>query len=119
MDFFTKFPRTAKGFDAIWVVVDRLTKSAHFLAIWESSSAEKFADIFVREIVARHGVTVSIVSDRDVRFTSRFWYKFHEELGTRLHFSTAFLPQTDSQSERTIQTLEDMLREYVIDFGRS
>ena len=72
MDFITKLPRTAKGFDAIWVVVDRLTKSAHFLAIRESSSAEKLADMYVREIVARHGVPVSIVSDHDVQFTSHF-----------------------------------------------
>lgn len=73
----------------------------------------------MREIVARHGVPVSVVSDRDVRFTSRFWKRFHDEMGTRLHFSTAFHPQTDGQSERTIQTLEDMLRACVLDFGGS
>ena len=83
MDFITKLLRTEKGFDAIWVIVDRLTKSAHFLAIRESSSAEKLADIYVSEIVSHHGVPVSIISDQDVRFTSRFWQKFHEELGTR------------------------------------
>ena len=115
MDFITKLPRTARGDDTIWVVVDRLTKSAHFLAIKESSSAEKLAEIFVREIVSLHGIPVSIISDRDTRFTSRFWQKFQEELGTRLHFSTAFHPQTDGQSERTIQTLEDMLRACEID----
>ena len=119
MDFITKLPKTARGVDAIWVIVDRLTKSAHFLAISESSSAEKLAEIYVREVVSRHGVPISIVSDRDVRFTSRFWKKFHEELGTRLHFSTAYHPQTDGQSERTIQTLEDMLRACVLDFGGS
>ena len=119
MDFITKLPRTARGVDAIWVIVDRLTKSAHFLAISESSSAEKLAEIYVREVVSRHGAPISIVSDRDVRFTSRFWKKFHEELGTKLHFSTAYHPQTDGQSERTIQTLEDMLRAYVLDFGGS
>ncbi|XP_052627225.1 uncharacterized protein LOC128133734, partial [Lactuca sativa] len=119
MDFITKLPRTARGVDAIWVIVDRLTKSAHFLAISESSSAEKLAEIYVREVVSRHGVPISIVSDRDVRFTSRFWKKFHEELGTKLHFSTAYHPQTDGQSERTIQTLEDMLRACVLDFGGS
>lgn len=94
MDFITKLSTTAKGFDAIWVIVDRLTKSARFLAIQESSSAKKLADMCVREKVSRHGVPVSIVSDRDVRFTSRFWQKFHEELGTRLHLSTAFHPET-------------------------
>jgi hypothetical protein len=119
MDLITKLPRTPRNFDAIWVIVDRLTKSAHFIAMRESSSAEKLADIYVREIVARHGVPVTVISDRDVRFTSRFWGKFHEDLGTRLQFSTAFHPQTDGQSERTIQTLEDMLRACVLDFGGS
>ena len=119
MDFITKLPRTARGVDSIWVIVDRLTKSAHFIPIQESISAEKLADIYIREIVARHGVPVSVISDRDVRFTSRFWKRFHDELGTRLHFSTAFHPQTDGQSERTIQTLEDMLRACVLDFGGS
>ncbi|KAJ9561559.1 hypothetical protein OSB04_006719 [Centaurea solstitialis] len=119
MDLITKLPRTPRSNDAIWVIVDRLTKSAHFIAIRESSSAEALADIYVKEIVARHGVPVTIISDRDVRFTSRFWGKFHEDLGTRLQFSTAFHPQTDGQSERTIQTLEDMLRACVLDFGGS
>ena len=119
MDFITKLPRTARGVDAIWVIVDRLTKSAHFLAISESSSAEKLAEVYVREVVSQHGVPISIVSDRDVRFTSRFWKKFHEELVAKLHFSTAYHPQTDGQSERTIQTLEDMLRACVLDFGGS
>ncbi|KAJ9538155.1 hypothetical protein OSB04_030888, partial [Centaurea solstitialis] len=119
MDLITKLPKTPRGFDAIWVIVDRLTKSAHFLPIQESSSADKLADIFVREIVRLHGVPVSIVSDRDTRFTSRFWERFQKEMGTNLHFSTTFHPQTDGQSERTIQTLEDMLRACVLDFGGS
>ncbi|KAL4580619.1 hypothetical protein LXL04_016819 [Taraxacum kok-saghyz] len=85
----------------------------------ENSSAEQLADIYVREIVARHGVLVSIVSDRDMHFTSRFWEKFHTELGTRLHFNIAFHPQTDGLSECTIQTLEDMLHACAIDFGGS
>ena len=80
------------GFDAIWVVVDLLTKSAHFLAIQESSLAEKLAGLYIREIVARHGVPVSIVSDRDARFTSHLWRKLCEELGTRLHFGIAYHP---------------------------
>ena len=69
--------------------------------------------------MARHGVPISVVSDRDVRFTSRFWKRFHDEMSTRLHFSTAFHPHMDGQSERTIQTLEDMLRACVLDFGGS
>ncbi|GJS26139.1 reverse transcriptase domain-containing protein [Tanacetum coccineum] len=119
MDFITKLPRSKSGHDTIWVVVDRLTKSAHFLAIREDYSTEKLAKIYVDEIVARHGVPVSIISDRDGRFTSRCWQTVQKALGTRLDMSTAYHPQTDGQSERTIQTLEDMLRACVIDFGGS
>ncbi|KAI3725271.1 hypothetical protein L1987_65052 [Smallanthus sonchifolius] len=117
MDFITKLSRTAKGNETIWVIVDRLTKSAHFLPIRETSSSEKLADIFIKEIVSRHGMPLSIVSDRDTRFTSRFWKKFKEAMGTRLNIGTAYHPQTDGQSERTIQTLEDMLQACIIDFG--
>ena len=119
MDLITKLPKTPRQYDAIWVIVDRLTKSAIFLPIKESMSSEALAELYLREVVARHGVPVSIVSDRDIRFTSRFWRKFQENLGTRVHFSTAYHPQTDGQSERTIQTLEDMLRACAIDFGGS
>lgn len=113
----TKLPRTPRGIDAIWVINDKLAKSTHFLAIQESSSAEQLADIYVREVISRYGVPVSIVSHRDVHLVSRFWIRFHEELGTRLHFSITYHPQTDGQSVRTIQTLEDMMRAYNIDFG--
>ncbi|KAJ9538901.1 hypothetical protein OSB04_031634 [Centaurea solstitialis] len=101
------------------VVVDRLTKSAHFITIREASSSEVLADIYVREVVERHGVPVTVISDRDIRFTSRFWNRFHEELGTTLQFSMAFHPQTDRQRERTIRTLEDMLRACVLEFSGS
>ncbi|KAK1432009.1 hypothetical protein QVD17_08873 [Tagetes erecta] len=119
MDLVTKLPKTAKGYDAIWVVVDRLTKSAHFIPIREAYSSERMAEEYINEVVSRHGVPVSIVSDRDTRFTSRFWRKFQCEMGTKLLISTAYHPQTDGQSERTIQTLEDMLRACIIDFGGS
>ncbi|KAI3797887.1 hypothetical protein L1987_33151 [Smallanthus sonchifolius] len=117
MDFITKLPRTAKGNYTIWVIVDRLTKSAHFLPIRETSSSERLAEIFIKEIMSRHGMPLSIASDRDTRFMSRFWKKFNEAMGTRLNISTAYHPQTDGQSERTIQTLEDMLRACIIDFS--
>ncbi|EOY08653.1 DNA/RNA polymerases superfamily protein [Theobroma cacao] len=116
MDFVLGLLRTQSGKDAIWVIVDRLTKSAHFLAIHNTYSIEKLVKLYIDEIVRLYGVPISIVSDRDPRFTSRFWSKFQEALGTKLRFSTAFHPQTDGQSERTIQTLEDMLRACVIDF---
>ncbi|KAJ0443233.1 putative nucleotidyltransferase, Ribonuclease H [Helianthus annuus] len=108
MDLVTKLPRTKKGHKTIWVIVDRLTKSAHFLPIREAYSSERMAEIYMNEIVSRHGVPMSIVSDRDTRFTSHYWQKFHESMGTKLHISTAYHLQTDGQSERTIQTLVDM-----------
>ncbi|GJZ50835.1 putative nucleotidyltransferase, ribonuclease H [Tanacetum coccineum] len=119
MDFVTKLPRTSSGHDTIWVIVDRLTKSAHFLPMREDYKMERLARLYLNEIVARHGVPISIISDRDSRFTSRFWQSMQEALGTRLALSTAYHPQTDGQSERTIQTLEDMLRACVLDFKGS
>ncbi|GJZ40349.1 putative reverse transcriptase domain-containing protein [Tanacetum coccineum] len=110
MDFITKLPKTKSGHDMIWVIVDKLTKSAHFLAMREDYNTERLAKLYIDEIVARHGVPVSIISDRDGRFTSRCWQTVQKALGTRLDMSTAYHPQTDRQSERTIQTLEDMLR---------
>ncbi|KAL8111406.1 hypothetical protein AgCh_019214 [Apium graveolens] len=85
-DFVLGLPRTQKGNDVIWIIVDRLTKSAHFLAISEASPLEKLTKLYIREIVRLHGVPVSIVSDRDPRFTSRFWNSFQEEMGTKLNF---------------------------------
>ena len=96
MDFITKLPWTAHGVDLIWVIVDRLNKSVYFIPIQESIFMEKLVEVYIREVVARHGVPVSVVLDRDVRLTSRFWKRFHDELGTRLHFSMTFNPQTDS-----------------------
>ncbi|GKE23946.1 putative reverse transcriptase domain-containing protein [Tanacetum coccineum] len=99
--------------------IDRLTKSSHFLPIREDYKIEKLSRIYINEIVARHGVPVSIISDRDGRFTSHLWQALQEALGTKLHTSTAYHPETDGQSERTIQTLKDMLRACVMDFGGS
>ncbi|KAJ9553008.1 hypothetical protein OSB04_017053 [Centaurea solstitialis] len=119
MDFVTKLPRTPKGYDTIWVIVDRLSKSAHFLPMKETYSMERLAKLYIAEIVRLHRTPVTIVSDRDARFTSTFWQSFQREMGTRVNLSTAYHPQTDGQSERTIQTLEDMLRACVLDFGGS
>ncbi|GJW22931.1 hypothetical protein Tco_0033553 [Tanacetum coccineum] len=118
MDFVTKLPKTASGQDMIWVIVDRLTKSAHFLPAKENDSMEKLTRQYLKEVVSRHGVPVSIISDRDGRFVSQFWQSLQEAFGTQLDMSTAYHPETDGQSERTIQTLEDMLRACVIDFGK-
>ena len=119
MDFLVGLPRFQSGHDTIWVIVDRLTKSAHFLPIKNSDSLDKLAQLYVREIIILHGTPVSIVSYRDPRFTLRFWPSLQNALGTRLHFSTTFHPQTDDQFERTIQTLEDMLRACVMEFRGS
>nr|GEV39632.1 putative reverse transcriptase domain-containing protein [Tanacetum cinerariifolium] len=108
IDFITKLPKTTNGYDAIWVIVDRLTKSFHFLPMRENDPMEKLMKLYMKEIVTRHGVPVSIIFDRDDRFTSLFWQALHKALGTRLDMSTAYHPKTDVQSERTIQTLEDM-----------
>ncbi|XP_060211808.1 uncharacterized protein LOC132639374 [Lycium barbarum] len=101
MDFVSGLPRTQRNHDAIWVIVDRLTKSAYFLAIKMDYPLERLAQLYVNEIVRLYGVPISIVSDRDPRFTSRFWTSLQEDLGTRLNFSTSFHPQTDGQSERS------------------
>ncbi|GJV37056.1 putative reverse transcriptase domain-containing protein [Tanacetum coccineum] len=119
MDFVTKLPRTSSGHDTIWVIMDRLTKSAYFLPIREDYKMDRLVRLYLNEIVARHGVPISIISNRDSRLTSRFWQSMKEALGTRLDMSTAYHPQTDGQSERTIQTLEDMLRACVLDFWGS
>ncbi|GJS23225.1 putative reverse transcriptase domain-containing protein [Tanacetum coccineum] len=118
MDFVTKLPKTTSGQDTIWVIVDRLTKSAHFLPMKETDTMEKLTRQYLKEVVSRHGVPVLIISDRDSKFTSHFWKSLNEALGTQLDMSTAYHPQTDGQSERTIQTLEDMLRACVMDFGK-
>ena len=102
MDFVTHLPRTQQRHDAVWVIVDQLTKSAHFLAMRMTFTLERFCRLYIREIVWLHGVPVSIVSDRDPRSTTHFWKSFQKAMGTRLTMSTAFHPQTDGQSERTI-----------------
>ncbi|GKA91047.1 putative reverse transcriptase domain-containing protein [Tanacetum coccineum] len=117
MDFVTKLPKSSQGYDTIWVIVDRLTKSAIFMPMRETDPMDKLARMYLKEVVTKHGIPVSIICDRDPRFSSNFWKSLQKALGTSLDMSTAYHPQTDGQSERTIQTLEDMLRACVIDFG--
>ncbi|GJX91274.1 putative reverse transcriptase domain-containing protein [Tanacetum coccineum] len=118
MDFITKLPKSSQGFDTIWVIVDRLIKSAHFLPIRENDPLDKLARLYMIRIVARYGIPVSIICDRDGRFTSNFWRSIQKALGTEISMSTVYHPETNGQSERTIQTLEDMLCACVIDFGK-
>ncbi|GJW61734.1 reverse transcriptase domain-containing protein [Tanacetum coccineum] len=117
MDFVTKLPNSSQGRDTIWVIVNRLTKSKIFTPIRETDSLEKLARMYIKEVVVRYGIPVSIICDRDPKFASYFWRSLQKALGTSLDMSTAYHPQTNGQSERTIQTLEDMLRTCVIDFG--
>nr|GFA71638.1 reverse transcriptase domain-containing protein [Tanacetum cinerariifolium]GFB02098.1 reverse transcriptase domain-containing protein [Tanacetum cinerariifolium] len=118
MDCLTKLPKSSQGYDTIWVIVDRLTKSAIFTPIRETDPMDKLARIYLKEVVTRHGIPVLIISDRDLRFTSNFWRSLQNALSTRLDMSIANHLETDGQSERTIQTLENMLRAYAIDFGK-
>jgi hypothetical protein len=115
MDFIVGLPLTARRHDSIFVVVDTLTKSAHFIPVRTTYQAPDIARVFISEIVRLHGVPKKIISDRGSVFTGRFWTSFQEALGTQLNFSTAYHPETDGQTERTNQTLEDMLRMYVMD----
>ena len=102
MDFVVGLPTTQKGYNGIWVIVDRLTKTTHFLPFSTRWSVGKLARYYIREIVRLHEVLVSIVFDRDSRFTSKFWQSFQEAICTELQMSSAYHPQTDGQSERTI-----------------
>jgi hypothetical protein len=97
--------------------VDRLTKSAHFIPISENDSLEKLSKICIEEIVKLHGVPASIVSDRDLRFTSKFWNRMQRMYGTTLKISAATHPLTDGQSKWVIQIIENMLRACALDFG--
>ena len=119
MDFIMGLSRTTSGKDVIWVIIDRLTKIVHFIPIKISFSLDRLARLYMNEIVSKHGMPVSIISDRDPKFISRFWTKLQGALEIQLRFSTAFHPQTNGQLERTIQTLEDMLRVCVMEFTGS
>jgi transposase InsO family protein len=119
MDFIVGLPRTQKGYNSIWVVVDRLMKVAHFIPVNTTYSSARLTELYISRIVCLHGVPKKIISDRGSQFTSRFWEQLHDSLDTKLHFSTAYHPQTDGQTERTNQVLEDMLRACAIQYGTS
>jgi hypothetical protein len=118
MDFVVGLPRTQKGHDSIWVIVDRLTKSAHFIPVRTNYGGERLAKLYVENIVKLHGVPSRIVSDRGTQFTSRFWKSLHQAMGTKLDFSSAYHPQTDGQTKRVNQIMEDMLRACVLTYGK-
>jgi transposase InsO family protein len=111
MDFFVGLPRTQSGYESIRVIVDQLTMVAHFIPIKTTYSRPQLAELYMSRIVCLHRVAKKIVSDRETHFTSRFWERLHETLDTQLHFSSAYHPQIDGQTERVNQILEDMLRD--------
>jgi hypothetical protein len=113
MDYIVQLPATPRGYDAILVVVDRMTKCAHFIPTTTNVTAAGTARLFVDNIFRLHGLPKSIVHDRDPRFVGKFWRSLFDLLGVKLRPSTAFHPQTDGQTERTNRTLEQMLRNYV------
>jgi len=114
MDFIVGLPRTQKGYDSIWVIVDRLTKAAHFLPVKTTYLTKQYAELYMNRILSLHGVPKTIISDRGTQFIARFWEQLHASLGTRLIRSSAYHPQTDGQTERINQILEDMLRACVL-----
>jgi transposase InsO family protein len=119
MDFIMGLLRTQLGYDSIWVIVDRLTKVAHFIPIKTTYSEPQLAELYMSRIVCLHGVPKKIVFDRGTQFTLMFWESFHETLDTQLHFSSAYHPQTNGQTEGVNQILEDMLRACALQYGSS
>jgi transposase InsO family protein len=119
MDFIVGLPRTQAGYDSIWVIVDHLTKVAHFIPVKTTYSGAKLTELYKSRIVYLHGVPKKIMSDRGSQFTSKFWEKLHESMDTKLNFSSAYHPQTDGQTEWTNQILEDMLRACALKYGKS
>jgi hypothetical protein len=119
MDFIVGLPNTSQKHDSIWVIIDRLTKTAHFLPVHTTYSAKKYAKIYLDQIVRLHGVPKTIISDRGAQFIAHFWEQLQYALGTKLIRSSAYHPQIDGQAERVNQILEDMLRACIIHYGAS
>jgi hypothetical protein len=117
--FIVGLPRTQSGHDSIWVIVDRLTKVAHFIPVKTTYSGPQLAELYMLRIICLHGLSKKIVSGRGTQFTSRFCDWLHETMDTQLRFSSAYHPQTDRQTERVNQILEDMLRVCAVQYGRT
>jgi hypothetical protein len=117
MDFIVGLPRTSRGYNSIWVIVDRLTKSAHFIHVATTNRVRQYAELYISHIVRYHGIPKTIISDRGSIFVAHFWEQLHECLGTHLIRSSAYHPQTDRQTERVNQIIEDMLHTCVLTDG--
>jgi hypothetical protein len=116
MDFIVGLPLSGRKFNSIWVIVDRLTKSAHFISVHTFYRAEKYAELYIPRILCLHGVPKTIISDQGPQFVTRFWEQLHDSLGTRLIHISAYHPQTNGQTDRVNQILEDMLRACVLNY---
>jgi hypothetical protein len=119
MDFIVGLPNTSQHHDFVWVIVDRLTKTTHFLPVHTTHKTEKYAEIYIDQIVHLHGISRTIVSDRGTLFVARFWEQLQKSLGTTVIRSSAYHPQTGGQTERVNQILEDMLRACVLHYGKN
>ncbi|MCO5613023.1 hypothetical protein L7F22_067297 [Adiantum nelumboides] len=115
MDFIFDLPRTQSGHDGIWTVIDRFSKQTHFIPVKKTLKPDHLARLFVAQIFRLHGMSETIVSDRDPRFTSLFWKAIWENIGTRLQFSSSFHLQTDGQSEIANSVVLDLLKSYISD----
>ncbi|MCO5561547.1 hypothetical protein L7F22_015167 [Adiantum nelumboides] len=115
MDFIFDLPRTQSGHNGIWTIIDRFSKHAHFIPVKKTVKPDHLARPFVAQIFRLHGMSKMIVSDRHPRFTSLFWKAIWENIGTRLHFSSSFHPQTDRQSEIANSMVLDLLKSYILD----
>jgi hypothetical protein len=118
-DFITGLPRISKGYGSVWVMVDRLTKVAHFIPVKTTYKVSQLVELYMARVVSLHGVLKKNILDRGSQFTSRFWEIFHENMDTKLNFSLAYHRQTDGQTERTNQVLEVMLRACTLQHGSS
>jgi hypothetical protein len=119
MDFIVGLPNTSRHHDSIWVIVDRLTKVAHFLPVHTTYKAQKYAELYIDRILCLHGLPWTIVSDRGAQFVARFWEQLQESFGTKLIRSSTYNPHTDGKTKRVNQILEDMLRACAIDCGKN
>jgi hypothetical protein len=119
MGFIVGLPRTQSGYNSIWVIMDQLTKVAHFIPVKTTYSGLQLAELYMSRIVYSHGVPKKIVYDRGTQFTLKFWERLHETLDTQLRFSSTYHPQTNGQTERVNKILEDMVRACALQYGRS
>jgi hypothetical protein len=114
-DFIVGLPMTTHKFDSIWVIIDRLSKSAHFIPVNTNYKVQKYVEIYIARVLCLHGVPETIISDPGSQFIARFWEQLHASLGTHLIHSSTYHPQTDGQTKQVNQILEDMLRACILE----